>query len=145
MMEFVCTGPLVGRISSMRKCSLKHFTFYSKLYITRYLYKFPSVFNMSFAGGTTSKEPACQWRRLKRCRLDPWDRKISWSRTRQHIPVFLSGEFNGQKSLEGYIQSIELHRVGYNWSDLACTAYSMNQSPERTLDLDFFINKREHK
>ena len=29
-----------------------------------------------FPGGTSGKEPACQCRRHKRCRFDPWVRKI---------------------------------------------------------------------
>ena len=34
--------------------------------------------------------------------LDPWVRKIPWNRKRQSIPVFLPGEFCGQRSLAGY-------------------------------------------
>ena len=34
--------------------------------------------------------------------LDPWVRKIPWRREWQPTPVFLPGEFHGQKSLEGY-------------------------------------------
>ena len=36
-----------------------------------------------FPGGTSGKEPVCQCRRLKRCRFDPWVRKIPWNRKRQ--------------------------------------------------------------
>ena len=45
------------------------------------------------------KESAC-W--CRRCRYDPWVRKISWSRKWQPTPVFLSGKFHGQRSLAGY-------------------------------------------
>ena len=31
---------------------------------------------LGFPGGTSGKEPACQCRRHKRCRFDPWIRKI---------------------------------------------------------------------
>ena len=31
-----------------------------------------------FPGGTSGKEPACQCRRCKRCRFDPWVGKIPW-------------------------------------------------------------------
>ena len=48
------------------------------------------------------KEPACQFRRHKRCRFDPWVRKIPWRRAQQCIPVFLLGESHGQGSLVGY-------------------------------------------
>ena len=51
--------------------------------------------------GTSGKEPACQCRRCKRRRFDPWIRKIPWRRARQPTPVFLPGESHGQRSLEG--------------------------------------------
>ena len=50
----------------------------------------------------SGKEPACQCRRHKRLRFDPWDGKIPYSRKRQPTPVFLPGKFHGQRSLEGY-------------------------------------------
>ena len=34
--------------------------------------------------------------------LDPWVGKILWKRERLPIPVFLPGEFHGQRSLAGY-------------------------------------------
>ena len=37
-----------------------------------------------------------------RPRFNPWVRKIPWRREWQPSPVFLSGEFHGQRSLEGY-------------------------------------------
>ena len=33
-----------------------------------------------FPGGASDKEPACQSRRCKRLKFDPWDRKIPWKR-----------------------------------------------------------------
>ena len=48
------------------------------------------------------KESACQCRRCKRCRFDPWVGKILWSRKWQTTPVFLPGKFHGQRSLAGY-------------------------------------------
>ena len=53
------------------------------------------------AGSTIGQEPACQCRRCKRCRFDPWVRKIPWRRARQPTPVFLPGESHGQRSLAG--------------------------------------------
>ena len=38
------------------------------------------------------KEPACQWRRRKRCGFDPWLGKNPWRRAWQLTPVFLTGE-----------------------------------------------------
>ena len=34
--------------------------------------------------------------------FDPWVRKIPWNRAWQPTPVFLSGEYCGQRSLVGY-------------------------------------------
>ena len=56
----------------------------------------------AFPGGSAGKEPTCQCRRCKRRRFNPWVRKIPWSRKWQPTPVFLSGTFHGQRSLEGY-------------------------------------------
>ena len=39
--------------------------------------------------------------------FDPWVRKIPWRRKWQPTPVFLPGEFHGQRSLVSYI----VHRV----------------------------------
>ena len=44
------------------------------------------------------KESACQCRRRG---FDPWVRKIPWRRKWQPPPVFLPGEFHGQRSLVG--------------------------------------------
>ena len=50
----------------------------------------------------SGKESACQCRRHKRHRFDPWVRKIPWRRKRQPTPVFLPGESHGQRSLVCY-------------------------------------------
>ena len=55
-----------------------------------------------FPGSASGKELACQCRRCKRHRFDPWVGKILWRREWQPTSVFLSGEFHGQRSLEGY-------------------------------------------
>jgi len=38
----------------------------------------------------------------KRCEFSPWVRKIPWRRAWQPTPVFLPGEFHGQRSLAVY-------------------------------------------
>ena len=46
-----------------------------------------------------------QWRICLQCRgpgFEPWVGKILWRREWQSTPVFLSGEFHGQRSLAGY-------------------------------------------
>jgi len=48
----------------------------------------------------SGKEFACQCRRHKRWRFDPWVGKTPWSRKWQPTPVFLPEKF--QRSLAGY-------------------------------------------
>ena len=55
--------------------------------------------NLASPGGASGKEPACQYRRHKRRRFDSW--AISWRRAQQPTPVFLPGEYHGQRSLSG--------------------------------------------
>ena len=54
-----------------------------------------------FSGGSM-QETTCQCWRLKKCRFDPWVRKIPQRRKRQPIPVFLPRESHGQRNLVGY-------------------------------------------
>ena len=58
--------------------------------------------NVGFPYCTSSKEPACQCKRQRRCGFDPWIGKIPWSRIWQPTPAFLPGESRGQRSLAGY-------------------------------------------
>ena len=53
---------------------------------------------LGIPGWLSSKESTCQCRR---CRFDPWVRKIPWRRKWWPIPVFLLGKSHGQRSLEG--------------------------------------------
>ena len=48
---------------------------------------------------SSGKEPACQFRRPG---FDPWIGKMPWRRVWQSTPVFLPGEFHGQRNLAGY-------------------------------------------
>ena len=52
-----------------------------------------------FPGDSVAKKPACQ---CSRCEFNLWVRKIPWRRAWQRTPVFLPGEFHGQRSLAGY-------------------------------------------
>ena len=61
-------------------------------------------FKLGLPGGATGGESACQCRKLKRRRFDPWVRKIPWGRRWQPAPVFLPGKFHGQRSVRGYSQ-----------------------------------------
>ena len=42
-----------------------------------------------------------KYRICKRCKFNPWVRKIPWRRAWQFTLVFLSGESHGQRSLAG--------------------------------------------
>ena len=55
-----------------------------------------------FPGGANGKEPACQCRRHKRHRFNPWVGKIPRRRAWQPTPVFLPRKFYGQRSLVAY-------------------------------------------
>ena len=57
---------------------------------------------MGFLGGASGKEPTYQCRRLKRCGLHLWVRKILWRRTWQPTPLFLPEKPHGQRSLVDY-------------------------------------------
>ena len=49
---------------------------------------------------------------------------LHWRRKWQPTPVFLPGESQGRGSLVGLL-SMESHRVGHDWSDLAAAAAAM--------------------
>ena len=65
---------------------------------------------LGFIIDASGKEPACQCRR-QRYGFDPWVRKIPWRRKWQPTPVFLLGEFHGQRNLVGYS-----HVITQNWT-----------------------------
>ena len=77
---------------------------------------------MYFPCGASGREPACQCRRPKRCRLDSWVGKIPWRRARQPTSVFLPGESRGQRGLMGYLPCGH-QEVGHAWRDWAAAAY----------------------
>ena len=54
------------------------------------------------SGWLSGRESACQRRRHKSCRFDPWVGKIPWRRKWQAPPVFLPGESHRQRNLGGY-------------------------------------------
>ena len=66
----------------------------------------------------SGKESACQFRRHKRHRFNPWVGRIPWSRKWHPTPVFLSGKFHGQRSLVVYSP------WGHNESDTTEHAYA---------------------
>ena len=59
----------------------------------------PHIFIECYCVSGGGSESTCQCRRLG---FYPWVGKIFWRRKWQPTPVFLSGEFHGQRSLAGY-------------------------------------------
>ena len=53
----------------------------------------------NYAGGSEGKESACNARDLG---SESWFGKIPWRREWQSTPVFLPGEFCGQRNLVGH-------------------------------------------
>ena len=55
---------------------------------------------LRLSGQLGGKESFCQCWRHKRWGFSPWVRRTPWRRKWQPTPVFLPGEFHGQRSLE---------------------------------------------
>ena len=72
--------------------------------------KLRAVLNLGLPWWLSGKEPASQCRRL---RFDPWVRKMPWRRKWKLTPVFLTGEFHGQRGACQATQSMGLQRVGH--------------------------------
>ena len=66
--------------------------------------------------------------------------KIPWRREPQPAPVFWPGEFHGQSSVAGYIQSTASQRVGHDW---ATNTFTFSQKKVRIKIHPYFspINK----
>ena len=54
--------------------------------------------SLGFPASSSGKESACPCRRRKRSRFGLWVGKIFWSRKWQPVPVFLPGNFHGQRN-----------------------------------------------
>ena len=59
------------------------------------------------------------YRRRKRCRFNPWVRKIPWRRKWQPSPIFLPGKSHGQRSLAVYspwgLKESDTKRLSMYW------------------------------
>ena len=89
-----------------------------------------SVNQMGFPGGASGKVAACQCRRHKRCRFNPWAGKIPWKRAWQPSRIFFFGEPHGQRSLVGY--SPQGHKeldntevTAYTWTRISNIAWEI--------------------
>ena len=57
---------------------------------------------LCFPGGASGKESACQGKRHKRCRFNPWVVKIPWRREWHPSPAFLPGKSHRWRNPLGY-------------------------------------------
>ena len=94
--------------NNSKELNVKTHFFFFFLVILKFLYIY------GFLGGASGKESACQYRRHKRCRFNPWVRKIPWNKKWQPTPVFLPGKFHGRRSLVGY--DPQGCRVRHDWA-----------------------------
>ena len=88
------------------------------------------LYHRGFPGGSSGKEPACQCRRRKRHRFDPWVRKILWRRAWQPTSVLLPGESHGPRSLVGcspwgHKSQTQLKRLSTSYNGGVMRPYSL--------------------
>ena len=69
-------------------------------------------FSMGFPGGSDGKESVLQ---CGTPGFDPWVRKIPWRRKWKPTPVFLPGEFHGQRE-PGGLHPMGSPRVRHDWA-----------------------------
>ena len=75
--------------------------------------------NWGFPGGSDSKVSACSGRP----RFDPWVRKMPWRREWLPTPVFLPGEFQGQKNLVGKVSDLTEQHFHFLFKDELAVAH----------------------
>ena len=86
------------------------------------------VWSLGREVGRSGKDSACQCRRLKRYRFNPWVGKIPCSRKWQPTAIFLPGKFHGQRSLAGYSPwCCEVRQI--DWAHPKIPAYWMYKNP----------------
>ena len=74
---------------------------------------------------------------MKRLRLDPWIRKMPWSRKWQPAPVFLPGKLHGQRRLAGS----KVHGAAKSRTQLSNSTHTHTQTeqlPELALGWEMF-------
>ena len=76
------------------------------------------VLKWGFPGGSDSKESA--YNSGDPAEFSPWAGKILWRREWLPTPVLLPGEFYGQRSLAGWLQS---HGVAKSWTERLTLTY----------------------
>ena len=107
--------PIVDNIDRFRIEDTAHKTISTGATHTRNAVCIPSSFGLP--KWRRGKEPACQRRRYG---FHLQVGKIPWRRKWQPTPVFLPGEFHGQRSLADYSPRVR-KRVGHDWvTEHAC-------------------------
>ena len=86
-------------------------------------------YNSGFPSGSAVKKPAAT-QELKEIQVRSLGQKIPWRRAWQPTPVFLPGEFHGQRSLAGRLQSMGSWRVRH---DLAHTYARYNWDTTKSI------------
>ena len=88
------------------------------------------------------KNPPAKPGDIKRCKFNPWVRKIPWKRARHPTPVFLPGEFHGEQNLAGIIiHGVAQSRTQLKW--LSSHAWNFNLLVQLTIiynSLIFFLD-----
>ena len=67
---------------------------------------------LNFPSGTSGKEPACQCRRQKRCRFNPWVRKIPFMATHSSIHSCLKNPIERG----AWWAIVHIHKVAKSWT-----------------------------
>jgi len=70
-----------------------------------------SVYTCGFSGGARGKELACQCRRHKRLRLDPWVRKKPWRRAWKSALVFLLEDILDRGGWRATVHRVTKHQT----------------------------------
>ena len=94
-------------------CFLKLYLSVSLLCVCVYIIYNICIYIQGFPGGTVIKNPL-SIQETPETWFDPRVETIPWCRKWQPTPVFLPGQFHGQRSLEGY--SPWGHRIGWDWA-----------------------------
>ena len=81
-----------------------------------------------FKLGYSGKEPACQPKRLKRCRFHPQGQEDPLEEGMATHYSILAWRIPWTEE-PGGLQSKELQRIGHNWSNLACNQASYTMDP----------------
>ena len=66
---------------------------------------------MGFPCGSVVKRFCLKYRNHRKCRFEPWVRKMPWRRKWQTALVFLPVESHGQRNLAGYSHRVAKSRI----------------------------------